>query len=318
MTQLRGARQVQQAATRRAERDRMRRRETELVAAIAEWQQELAARTRTLGRESADVDKLESLTLTNLLALVRGSRTDDLDRERAEQRLAEQAVVTARQALETLGTERRRVATGLTQRAQVDVELESALKAYTRELIAAGAPAGRQVTAITDELVALSATEAEVAQALSAGRAAHAHLTRAAKALSSAHDWSSYDTWLGGGAISSSIKHGRIDTASRHLRAAARALQVFRSELADVEVELPTEVAVSPTVRTLDIWFDNIFSDLRVRDRIIRAERTTARNLAAVTSALHRLAELDDEAQRRRAELARRREHLLGVLPSGG
>lgn len=313
MTELRGARQVQQAATRRAERDRLRRRETELVAAIAEWQHELTACTQTLGRESADVDTLESLTLTNLLALVRGSRTDDLDRERAEQRLAEQAVVTARQALETLGTERRRVATELTRLAQVDVELESALKAHTRELIAAGAPAGRQVTAITDELVALSATEAEVAQAFSAGRAAHDHLTRAAKALSSAHDWSSYDTWLGGGAISSSIKHGRIDTASRHLRAAARALQVFRSELADVEFELPTELAVSPTVRTLDIWFDNIFSDVRVRDQIIRAERTTARNLAGVTSALRRVSELDDATRRRRTELARRREQLLGV-----
>ena len=88
--------------------------------------------------------------------------------------------------------------------------------------------------------------------------------------LGSADSWSAYDTWFGGGLVSSSIKHDRIDAAGRLIAAAQDALVDLARELADVEsvAGLRADLGISPTARTFDVWFDNVFSDLSVRSSI--------------------------------------------------
>ena len=51
------------------------------------------------------------------------------------------------------------------------------------------------------------------------------------------------------------------------------ALATVRKELADVGIGPVGGVGIEPLSRTLDIWFDNIFSDFSAQSRIKDAQR---------------------------------------------
>lgn len=93
--------------------------------------------------------------------------------------------------------------------------------------------------------------------------------------LASAARWGTWDMW-GGGMIASSIKHSRIDDGLAHLQRLNMALARLRREASDVRfsVEVPRGLEAGSGARTLDVWFDNIFSDWNMQDRIERMQTT--------------------------------------------
>lgn len=112
--------------------------------------------------------------------------------------------------------------------------------------------------------------------------------------------------------ISSVIKHDRMDDASSLIRHADLALGLLAAELGDVGLPPIGGVAVSDMTRTLDIWMDNIFSDLASMNAIARAQERVAeasRSVASVDGALDvRERETREELDR----LAARRRRLIG------
>lgn len=96
--------------------------------------------------------------------------------------------------------------------------------------------AGRQsADPLAQAFGARRAEAREVDEALPAGSAARTALRSAADLLSSARSWSAYDTFAGGGLISSVIKHDRLDQAGATMRQADAQLARFTRELADVD-----------------------------------------------------------------------------------
>ena len=128
----------------------------------------------------------------------------------------------------------------------------------------------------------------EADEALAAGRFALDRLNEARMELGSADSWSAWDTWGGGDIISSMMKHRRLDQATDRLRDASAALEVFSRELGDVHADLPglTAPMVDGLSRGLDIWFDNFFTDLMVRDRIKNAMRRVEESIRSVEDAI--------------------------------
>ena len=115
----------------------------------------------------------------------------------------------------------------------------------------------------------------EIREAQDACEAALTSLGEAQRRVDSARSWGTYDTWFGGGLFSSLIKHDRIDEAESCMRAVDDALNSLRRELADVHVDGATigGVGVTDLTRTLDVWFDNFFSDLAVQSRLKSADQ---------------------------------------------
>jgi hypothetical protein len=118
----------------------------------------------------------------------------------------------------------------------------------------------------------LDAEGQELAEAVDALTLATMRLQVAQDRLARAHGWGTYDTWFGGGLLSSLFKHDRIEDAEAMMRRLDLALQTVRTELADIGIESAGDVGVAPLSRTLDIWFDNIFSDLGTQRRIKDAQ----------------------------------------------
>ena len=106
----------------------------------------------------------------------------------------------------------------------------------------------------------------EINEAVIAGEHALESLRTAKSKLDSARAWGIYDI-LGGGLLSSAIKHGQISNANELMEQANHDLRKFSKELRDVPGE-DLYVQTGDLISMLDIFCDNFFSDIMVQERI--------------------------------------------------
>ncbi|GIJ24957.1 hypothetical protein Vqi01_01190 [Micromonospora qiuiae] len=131
--------------------------------------------------------------------------------------------------------------------------------------------------------------------------------------LDSASGWSTYDTFFGGGMMASAMKHSRLDDAAQAAARAERCLAALRTELADVpgiDVIAP-RLAVGGLTRFVDIWFDNIFTDLAVRERITQAVHHVEQCRRLVSDVRVRLAQRAARDPATLSAIENERKHLL-------
>lgn len=83
--------------------------------------------------------------------------------------------------------------------------------------------------------------------------------------LNSAKNWGIYDI-VGGGFFSSIIKHDRIAETERSFKKIDSLISRFNKELGDIFCE---GIKISATTITIDMFLDNIFTDLSVKIRLI-------------------------------------------------
>ena len=94
-----------------------------------------------------------------------------------------------------------------------------------------------------------------------------ARIDNAISSLGSASSWGILDIF-GGGLISSAIKREKISSANDDIREITSSLKALNKELEDVNMHLPEEISNSVSDEVFDIWFDNIFTDIRVQGEI--------------------------------------------------
>ena len=104
----------------------------------------------------------------------------------------------------------------------------------------------------------------EVREARAAGIRALNSLRKAQGYLDSARGWGILDM-LGGGMISSLIKHSKLSDAQRCIDQAQYDLDAFRRELADVNLPY---AEIDGFLTFADVFFDGFLADLMVQSRI--------------------------------------------------
>ncbi len=246
----------------------------ELRQLVALRRQTVAELTEAYAVEAEDVTRLEKLSLTRVIASLRGTRDDDLAREKAEAEAAQYRVAEAQAQLDAAVAELQQTDLRLASVSGAPYQFRAALADKVRYLTSSGGHRGNKLAKLAEERGTVSAELKETEEALAAATSALEALGRVDSLLSSASSWSTYDTFFGGGVISSSIKHSRLDEAARAANAADHALTKLRSELADVQggAAVMPGLAIGEFTRFADVWFDNIFSDLSVRGRIKDAQ----------------------------------------------
>jgi hypothetical protein len=260
------------------------------------------ARSRLADTER-DVERLRGFGWSGVLASVTGSKDDDLRRAEAEALAARTAAAHAEQrhaqdaAAVTALRERIRALGSTTQ------ALAEARDAHEAWLIAHDPEQGRRLRELAEIDETLAAEQQEVREALAAGREAQDRLVAALDLLRSADDWAAVDL-LGGGVVSGGMKHERLRQVGDQLERAGLALRRFHAELADVHRDAAGAVAVSPGQRVVDVWFDNVLSDLAASRRIDEAVQRTRAALERVRDAGQRLEARERQVTERRTALA--------------
>ncbi|ANH38258.1 hypothetical protein I601_1827 [Nocardioides dokdonensis FR1436] len=304
--------ELEAAAQAAAEHARLGTRLAAADAELADAEAQVAAARARLADEAADVARLESFSPTRIWAGLRGSRESDLDRERAEQQQAEYAVAVAqlrRDRARDACTSLRSAYDGL---GDVAGRRRAALDAKEAWLARTGAPEAAELEQVAADLGVLRSGTTELRGALVATDTALDALGQADRLLSSARGWSTADTFFDGGLLTDMVKYDRMDQAQGLMRAADDALSDLGVELADVGMEPVGGVEITDLVRAFDVWFDNIFSDWAVRERISEAAGRVAEARGAVGEVRRRLVDRLLQAESREAVLVARREDLLG------
>jgi hypothetical protein len=230
--------------------------------------------------ESEDVDRLESMSWSRIASAVRGRRSTDLERERAEREAARYQVAHA-----------------------------EALTA--QEWSSSDPDLVHRLAVVAERRGALLAEDREAREAHAAGLAARNLLLEARRTLGSAGSWATWDTFGGGGLLTDMVKYDRLDRVAALLREADGALTAFSRELADLDLGGVGGVQVDGLTRTFDIFFDNVFSDWAVRSRIREAEVRVAQTLVSVEALLQELTLRGLRYADELAGLEREREGLL-------
>ncbi len=288
-----------------------RHRDLRERAAIARRQLEtLQAGLRS---EEADVERLEHLSMARIVASLRGNRDDAIARERAQADAARYRVAESESLLGALDTEIAAARRRIEQLAAAPATYATVLADKESYLAGTDDPRGARLLEIAAERGAIVAQQREIVEAQDAVDGALSALGSVKECLSSASSWSTYDTFFGGGAASSAIKHHRMDQAAEAAAYADRRLATLRIELADIEglgVTAP-QLAMDSMTRFVDVWFDNIFTDLAVGDRIRTAQDNVERALNVVRQIRFKLGRRAESAASRTAALDVERTEIL-------
>lgn len=280
---------------------RKRKLSTE-INALENQRASLAARVQQLKeetyREQLDVDKLENFSAAKLFAQIMGNLDERLEKERSELYAAALHYDSARQELHAVEADLAARREELSLLGNCEAAYDRLLEARARELRQdPQSPAARRLLALEERQAQLASREKELQEAIQAGYDALSDISSIESALSSAEGWGTWDVF-GGGLISDMAKYSHLDDAQRQINGLQRSLSRFRTELADVDIRTGIQIEVDSFLRFADYFFDNIFTDWAVLDRIRRTQSQIHEVDGSVRTILSRL-ERDLEQCRR-------------------
>lgn len=249
-----------------------------------------------LDMEQRDVEKLTTMSLTNLFHTILRSKEEQLELERQEALAAALKLQEAEQTLAELKEEQKENGLKLAELANAESEYNRLMhekEEWLRTCPQSALELDEMELLITEKSLLLK----ELREALSAGKSVMSHLSDASNSLEKAENWGNWDMWANGGLISTHIKHEHIDDARSYIHNANRQLEVFHKELADLKQSIDVQVDISGILKLADYWFDGLIADWIVQGRINDAQQQTSNALHQVRLVVNTL-----EASRRAEE----------------
>ena len=128
----------------------------------------------------------------------------------------------------------------------------------------------------------------EVNEAIWAGEQAVRSLRQAREKLNSAGNWGIVDL-LGGGFISTFVKHSRMEDANELIQQARNDLRWFQRELMDVDAVADLHIETRDFLSFADYFFDGLIADWLVQSRINDAKHQVDSAIRKVEEILRRL-----------------------------
>ncbi|HLO13546.1 MAG TPA: hypothetical protein VK206_01865, partial [Anaerolineales bacterium] len=199
-----------------AEQKRLKQKlEQDLLAVQAELQEksaQFAFLTTQLEKEKVDVEKLERTSLTALFYSVLGSREEQLEKERQELLSAQLRYGQTKHQVEFLQQEENSLRGRLTQLSGIESEYELLIAEKEGLLRQSNQAVARELIQSSEQVAQLKSEVNEITEAITAGKDVLAGLERVISSLEDAEGWGTWDL-LGGGLISTAMKHSGIDDA---------------------------------------------------------------------------------------------------------
>lgn len=289
---------------------KLKRHTAELAVEVERAQRHADELARTLAKEERDVERMEGLSLSNLLASLRGDKEERLLQERQEAAAAQLRFEEARVRVERLQVER--VERELASMQGVESEYQALLVEKERSLQQSGGEGAQQLHGFAEQEQQIAWRLKELDEARRAGQQAEQALGSVASSLESARSWGTWDM-LGGGWIATAAKHNHMDEARAEVYRAQEALARFRRELKDVATDIPVPVVaeIEGFARFADYFFDGLFADIAVQNRINDSLASVNRSREQVNNLLHWLAQQVKQAQAESVHLQDERQRFL-------
>lgn len=272
--------------------------------------QEEALRNARLA-EQADVDRLEGRSLSAFFYNVTGKREEKLEKERREAYEAIRKHEETVRELDHLTADLNAHREELGRLRQAAVRYDQLIEEKARLLVRVNYPASHRILALEEEIARLEGSKKELREAIAAGEAALEQAGLAAKELGSAESWSTVDM-IGGGFLSDMVKYDAMNKAKRNMEQLETDLRRFRGELSDVGSYFPqVDIQVGDFLQFADFFFDNIFTDWAVYDRIRNAQNQVGQVFDQLQALSRRLSTVYQDTELEQNQLRRERQQVV-------
>jgi len=260
---------------------------------IEEAKNEVAAAHRKYEKGQRDVERLNNDSFSTFLLRLVGRHEDKLEKKQLDEIHAkldyDRAVTHQNSLISELAEIKKRVST-----LKADESIFNAELAKRRDRLARcfTTQEGLEYTRLENQHAEIMSQITEVSEALQCARRAADAANRALDSLDSAEQWSTWDVF-GGGIISGISKYAHIDDAEVAFNDLSHYLRELHDELRDIPgidiPGLPNLTEISGTQRMVDLWFDNIFTDMSVHSKIsnnLEETEVTLKNISYLITVL--------------------------------
>lgn len=265
--------------------------------------------------EQEDVDRLNRKSLTSFVYRASGKMGEKLSKEEEEAFAAAvkyDAAAKELQAVEEDIAYYEKQASGLPD---CKLQYERMLEAKKEEIKESGNIEAEKILEMERQIAAIENRRKEVREAINAGERAHSIAEETLDGLKSAKNWGMVDL-IGGGIMSDVIKYDKLKSVKDRTSALQMALRTFRTELADVssQIEGPLQVEVGEFLHFADYFFDGIFTDWMVYDKIKVSQERAEQTYSQIQGILEQLRKMQEQLL---AEEEQKRKELEQIVLKG-
>lgn len=260
--------------------------------------------------EQADIEKLKKFSVSNAWERLIGCIDEKIEKEEAE-------ALEATLRYEELCKEISDIESDIAALEKEQREVADADKAYDklfREMMAAarssGGPEAEKVIMLEEKVAAAESLCREIRQAIGAGKGALLTARQVSANLDSAKKWGTADM-LGGGIITTAMKHEKINSAQADMSTLQSQIRRFRSELADVRLSVEINVKLDQFTSFADYFFDGLLVDGYIQGGISKSQNQVSNIRSQISSAVSRLEHMEYETER---ELEQAKKELKGLF----
>lgn len=237
---------------------------------IGEADREVNLLLQKYERESLDVKQIQGKSLSATILKLVGKYEDRVEKESREMLHAKTEYDAAVNRIKELKREREELKLRLSDMFQDKRIYEAELTKREEQIKgritdAASVEYGK----LEDDQNGMLRQLAETEEALRAAKRTLSTAKSAMEQLDDAESWATYDMWFSKGIISHVAKYNHIDNAQEQFDKLRSQFGDLVKELKDINLTadfFPSNI--DSTTRAIDFWFDNIFTDMAVRDQI--------------------------------------------------
>lgn len=286
----------------------------EMLNSLYVQRQELQERESELYRkrqkEQEDVDKLEGRSLAAFFHAISGKKEEVLDKERQEAYEAAVRHDAAVCELEAVEADIHKMEQELRGLQGCDERYEQAVADELENIRKTDTVYGEQIRKWEEQLVREQSRQKEISEAIEAGEDARVLAHNILTELGKAKNWSTWDM-IGGGVWADVEKHSHLDEAQRRIESLRVQLRRFKTELADVEIQMGAmQVSTDGFLRFADYFFDDIFSGWKVHSGINDALSQMGALERKITDALQLLRGMQRESEENEQKIKAQLEKL--------
>ena len=262
-------------------------------------------------KEQEDVEKLEGRSLANYFYQVIGKLDDKLDQERKEAYAAKVKLDAAEWELAGIESDIKEIQEQITNVLVAETRYKDALELKRRQLKDSGTQVADQILSMEERIAALQAQKQEIKEAISAGYSARSTADRILSELEDADGWNTWDILGGGGIITHMAKHSHLDEAQDLVQELQSQLRRFKTELADIQITANMQVNVDGFLRFADYFFDGLFADWAVGDKISQSMNSVSSTKSQISRTLDKLNSMEQAADHGIASLKQQVDDLI-------
>lgn len=273
-----------------------------------ELEKKAAEFRKIMEEEQEDVERLKRTNLTALFYRASGKMEEKLSKEEEESVAAVVKYDSAERELRAVEEDiayYEKQASGLPD---CKLRYERLLEGKKETIKESGDIKAEKILEMERLIAAIENRRKEVREAISAGERARSIAEETLNSLQSAKNWGMVDI-IGGGIMSDVIKYDKLKVVKDRTSALQMALRTFRTELADVsgKIDGPVQVEVGEFLHFADYFFDGIFTDWMVYDKIKVSRERAEKTYSQIQEILEQLRQLQEnlsmEDEQKRKEL---------------